>query len=336
MTEVAQSEFYTMCYKRLLYSTHIVRRDTGKEIKIPMGIETLYGYMHDQYDSYTKKGCDFFESLESIGRKFKGSDRRTVKKMIDVLNALGLVISVKQKQKEHGYDRYHHTVLEFTEIAKNLSFYGPEKISGGSLADGMHIRALEKKKPRGKPKTPKSALPKTEEKYNVKPEQREQTNEHTEPTKIVIGERKPVSPMVGCDDVDISRADVQVSSGSNDDQPFPPKNHPAEVTIFDQDGVITEAYINNSYTRSDIQPPDRNEDGTLSSFCYIYWIAKSEQDCRDGSPIKTPEEYMAEAKPEYIPPHLLDQKFRGATDKYVPRMDFDEPEPEFEGEQSFF
>ncbi|WP_145598666.1 DUF6945 domain-containing protein [Yersinia alsatica] len=234
MTEVAKTEFYIVCYKRLLYSTHIVRHDTGKEIKISMEIAMLYGYMHDQYNSYTKKGFDFFESLESIGRKFKGIDRRTVKKMIDVLNALGLVTSVKQKQKEHGYDRYHHTVFEFTEIAKNLLFYGPENISGMPLADGMLIRALEKKRPRGKAKTQKSAQLKTEEKYNVKPEQREQANEHAEPTKIIVGERKPVHLVDGRDDVDISRADVQVNSGSSDKQLFPPENHPAEIPIFDQ------------------------------------------------------------------------------------------------------
>lgn len=318
MTEVAKAEFYIVCYKRLLHSTHIVRRDTGKEIKISMEIAMLYGYMHDQYNSYTKKGCDFFESLESIGRKFKGIDRRTVKKMIDVLNALGLVTSVKQKQKEHGYDRYHHTVFEFTEIAKNLLFYGPENISGMPLADGMLIRALEKKRPRGKAKTQKSAQPKTEEKYNVKPEQREQANEHAEPTKIIVGERKPVHLVDGRDDVDISRADVQVNSGSSDKQLFPPENHPAEIPIFDQYGIITEEFIK-------CTDANCNEDGTLKSIWYVYVLARNEQALRGGMSNDENnanyEKYKSDARPEYIPSHLRNSNWGAEYDEPVSEFD---------------
>lgn len=58
------------------------------------------------------------------------------------------VLRVSQKT------RYDNTkTLE--KIADNLIFYGPEKMSGGPLAKGMLIRGLEKKKPRGKPKTKK-------------------------------------------------------------------------------------------------------------------------------------------------------------------------------------
>ncbi|HCS8975486.1 DUF6945 domain-containing protein [Klebsiella pneumoniae] len=160
------TEFYFTNFKRLQYATHIVRRDTGEEIKSFKEIAGIYGYMCDQYESYSKKGLEFFESLESIGLHFHGMDRRTVKKFIDVLNAIGLVNSVKQKQKDYGYDRYHHTVIPLEKIADNLIFYGPEKISGGPLAEGMLIRGLEKKKPRGKPKTKKAAQPKAEESGN--------------------------------------------------------------------------------------------------------------------------------------------------------------------------
>lgn len=158
------TEFYFTNFKRLQYATHIVRRDTGEEIKSFKEIAGIYGYMCDQYESYSKKGLEFFESLESIGLHFHGMDRRTVKKFIDVLNAIGLVNSVKQKQKDYGYDRYHHTVIPLEKIADNLIFYGPEKMSGGPLAEGMLIRELEKKKPRGTPKKKKTAQPKNEEK----------------------------------------------------------------------------------------------------------------------------------------------------------------------------
>lgn len=158
------TEFYFTNFKRLQYATHIVRRDTGEEIKSFKEIAGIYGYMRDQYESYSNKKLEFFESLESIGLHFHGMDRRTVKKFIDVLNAIGLVNSVKQKQKDYGYDRYHHTVIPLEKIADNLIFYGPEKMSGGALAEGMLIRELEKKKPRGTPKKKKTAQPKNEEK----------------------------------------------------------------------------------------------------------------------------------------------------------------------------
>lgn len=158
------TEFYFTNFKRLQYATHIVRRDTGEEIKSFKEIAGIYGYMRDQYESYSNKKLEFFESLESIGLHFHGMDRRTVKKFIDVLNAIGLVNSVKQKQKDYGYDRYHHTVIPLEKIADNLIFYGPEKMSGGPLAEGMLIRELEKKKPRGTPKKKKTAQPKNEEK----------------------------------------------------------------------------------------------------------------------------------------------------------------------------
>lgn len=160
------TEFYFTNFKRLQYATHIVRRDTGEEIKSFKEIAGIYGYMRDQYESYSNKKLEFFESLESIGLHFHGMDRRTVKKFIDVLNAIGLVNSVKQKQKDYGYDRYHHTVIPLEKIADNLIFYGPEKMSGGPLAEGMLIRGLEKKKPRGKPKTKKVAQSTTEESGN--------------------------------------------------------------------------------------------------------------------------------------------------------------------------
>lgn len=158
------TEFYFTNFKRLQFATHIVRLDTGEEIKSFKEIAGIYGYMRDQYESYSNKKLEFFESLESIGLHFHGMDRRTVKKFIDVLNAIGLVNSVKQKQQDYGYDRYHHTVIPLEKIADNLIFYGPEKMSGGPLAEGMLIRELEKKKPRGTPKKKKTAQPKNEEK----------------------------------------------------------------------------------------------------------------------------------------------------------------------------
>lgn len=147
-----ETEKYITVFKRLQYATHIVRRDTGEEIKNRIEVASFYGYMRDQYTSYSAKDLEFFESMESMGLKFQNTDRRTVKKWLDVLNAIGLVISDKRGKDERGYDRYYHTVIPLEEIADNLLFYGSASISGGLLAEGMLIRKLEKKKPRGKPK----------------------------------------------------------------------------------------------------------------------------------------------------------------------------------------
>lgn len=166
MTGTTKTEKYTFLYKRLLHSTHIVRQDTGEEIAIPPETETLYGYMRDQYESYKALEKPFFESQESMGLKLKGRDRRWIAARIEVLNRLGLVKSEEQERDFYGHKRFHHTVISLEEVSDNLLFYGPEKISGGPLAEGMLIRALEKKKPRGKPKSKKVAQPEIEESEN--------------------------------------------------------------------------------------------------------------------------------------------------------------------------
>lgn len=75
-----------------------------------------------------------------------------------------------------------------------------------------------------------------------------------------------------------------------------------QIPIFDEKGVVTEAFIN---ALSGDATPNRNTDGTLQSFRYVYWVARYSQDERDGIPVRTREEYMTEARPEYVPTHLL-------------------------------
>lgn len=75
-----------------------------------------------------------------------------------------------------------------------------------------------------------------------------------------------------------------------------------QITIIDGNGVVTEAFINS--LTGDVAP-NRNDDGTLHSFQYVYWVARHTQDERDGVTVRTREEYMAEAMPWHIPPHLL-------------------------------
>ncbi|CAM7590060.1 DUF6945 domain-containing protein [Citrobacter sedlakii] len=217
------TEFYLTNFKRLQYATHIVRLDTGEEIKNFKEIAGIYGYMRDQYESYSKKGLEFFESLESIGLHFHGMDRRTVKKFIDVLNAIGLINSVKQKQTDYGYDRYHHTVIPLEKIADNLIFYGPEKISGGPLADGMLIRELEKKKPRGKPKT-KKAAESTNEESNGEETNKKPATVAPETAAPAVEQTGSLPPVDAGGDANLSANDDALSATSKEQPQIAPLN----------------------------------------------------------------------------------------------------------------
>ncbi|MDM3065714.1 hypothetical protein [Citrobacter sp. CK180] len=221
--ETENTEKYAFFYKRLLHSTHIVRQDTGEEIEIPDCIETLHGYMRDQYESYKDRGKPFFESQESMGRKFKGRDRRWIAARIEVLNRLGLVKSQEQERDSYGHKRFHHTVIPLEEVSDNLLFYGPESISGGPLAEGMLIRTLEKKKPRGTPKKKKAEQPKIEESENgVQQQNHEQpTTVASETAAPAAGKPDGVPPVDAPVDADVpanddSSLNDQPDNGSND------------------------------------------------------------------------------------------------------------------------
>lgn len=98
-----------------------------------------------------------------------------------------------------------------------------------------------------------------------------------------------------------------------------------QITIFDENNVVTEAFIN-SLTGD--AAPNRNADGSLQSIKYVYWVARHSQDEREGIPLRTREEYMDEAKPEYFPFHLLpddvpEPETENKTDNH-PDMEFDD------------
>ncbi|MGR7626747.1 hypothetical protein H4O05_03990 [Citrobacter freundii] len=98
-----------------------------------------------------------------------------------------------------------------------------------------------------------------------------------------------------------------------------------QITIFDEDGVVTEEFIN---ALSGDAAPNRNTDGSLQSIKYVYWVARHSQDERDGIPVRTRGEYMAEARPEHIPAHLLPKEHR-AEPKPEPVDDLSEADIPF-------
>lgn len=135
-----------------------------------------------------------------------------------------------------------------------------------------------------------------------------------EPQKGTTGKISPTldaSLMVFIDDETVKTPEKtsieDVSPDVNTDLPVLSKDSdtveiaPAEVEIFDQNGVITEAFIR-------LTNADRHNDGTLKSGWYVYAIARAEQARREGLPDEDIadawESYRAAAKPEYIPLHL--------------------------------
>ena len=310
MAETVKTEKYTLFYKRLVHSTHIVRQDTGEEIAIPPETETLYSYMLDQYESYKARGKPFFESQESMGLKLKGRDRRWIAARIEVLNRLGLVKSEEQERDSYGHKRFHHTVIPLEEVSDNLLFYGPEKISGGPLAEGMLIRALEKKKPRGKPKSKKVAQPEIEESENG-------------------AQSVTVAPVPATNDPEQQPGVSQPAGDSCDDVSANDAVNHDDITIFDENGVVTEEFIN---ALSGDAAPNRNDDGTLKKYGFAYAMARAYQAHREG---KSDEEiqgcmqnWMKEARPEHIPAHLLPKEHR-AEPKPEPMCDLSEEDLPF-------
>ncbi|ELY6361628.1 hypothetical protein C5952_00430 [Cronobacter sakazakii] len=119
---------------------------------------------------------------------------------------------------------------------------------------------------------------------------------------------------------------VSWSAGdSSDDVPANDAVNHDDITIFDENGVVTEEFIN---ALSGDAAPNRNTDGSLQSIKYVYWVARHSQDEREGITVRTCEEYMAEARPEHIPAHLLPKEHR-AEPKPEPMCDLSEEDLPF-------
>jgi len=136
-----------------------------------------------------------------------------------------------------------------------------------------------------------------------KDEQKQEDDEQpvTTTSAAAAGVGEPLPAVDASDDADLSGGDDAVN----------------QITIFDEDGVVTEEFIN---SLSGDAAPNRNADGTLQSIKYVYWVARHSQDERDGIPVRTREVYMAEARPEHIPFHLLPDDVPAPITEPAPAM----------------
>lgn len=169
-----------------------------------------------------------------------------------------------------------------------------------------------------------------ESENGVQQQEHEQQPSGVSPTAI-YSESKPVQRADGVasesapNDYE-QRSGVSESAGDScDDVSANDAVNQDEIAIFDENNVVTEAFID-SLTGD--AAPNRNADGSLQSIKYVYWVARYSQDERDGIPVRTREEYMDEARPEYFPFHLLpndvpEPETENKTDNHS-NMEFDD------------
>lgn len=249
---------------RLFHAKTVKNKATGEVVKMTNNVEKLYTYMLSQYKWYKSIKRPFAESQVRLGTMARIGDAvKKTKRYIDELVSLGLVTILDNDNKKGVCDVYK--VFEVDKVADNLVFTYPE-FEDKPLYD--HEKRLGKDNNRAN-QTAQQAAPQAQQEQHPLADADEPAPDEDATPNIV-------------DCVDQS------------DKPFLPE-------IFDQNGVITEAFIRRSGA-------DLNEDGTLKSGWYVYACARAEQARREGlsdSQIDDAlESYRAAAKPEYIPQHL--------------------------------
>lgn len=283
-------EPYTNIEMRLVCADSIRIRNTGEVITWKSDMFRVYLYMFNQIKGFEASGGKFFQKREKIW-KCCGVSRDRLDKILKSLLILGLIKDTGERRTAPGAPRgmVVYTAFRLMEVIGNLEIIFAED-DGEPVWD--HERASG------------NAAKKSEEKQgngNGHEEATEATEPQTEsanqPADTSSGQSADVAPKSSP-----FVAGQRYSVESDDDRTDGNNSGNLEVQIFDEHGVITEAFINS--LTGDVAP-NRNADGTLQSFRYVYWVARYTQDALDGISTRTKDEYMAEARPWHIPPHLL-------------------------------
>ncbi|HCD6787080.1 MULTISPECIES: DUF6945 domain-containing protein [Enterobacteriaceae] len=283
-------EPYTNIEMRLVCADSIRICNTGEVITWKPDMFRVYLYMFNQIKGFEASGGKFFQKREKIW-KCCGVSRDRLDKILKSLLKLGLIKDTGERRTAPGAPRgmVVYTAFRLMEVIGNLEIIFAED-DGEPVWD--HERASG------------NAAKKSEEKQgngNGHEEATEATEPQTEsanqPADTSSGQSADVAPKSSP-----FVAGQRYSVESDDDRTDGNNSGNLEVQIFDEHGVITEAFINS--LTGDVAP-NRNADGTLQSFRYVYWVARYTQDALDGISTRTKDEYMAEARPWHIPPHLL-------------------------------
>ncbi|WP_286933764.1 hypothetical protein [Leclercia sp. UBA5958] len=264
-----KTDTYDVIYSSIRRITKL--RTKEGEIRFTATMKLIYAYIWT-FQENKKRGND--EPIHTNTNVLAWEMGVSEKAMIDALKALDAArVVIKRTVKVRGNVNSSNYVAIPPASVVSLGITPPHPNESKSKAK----------------KTKKAAQPKIEESENGVQQDDEQqpSGVASESAPNDYEQRSGISESAGdsCDD-------VSANDAVNQD----------EIAIFDENNVVTEAFIN-SLTGD--AAPNRNADGSLQSIKYVYWVARYSQDERDGIPVRTREEYMAEAKPEYFPFHLL-------------------------------
>lgn len=282
-------EPYTNIEMRLVCADSIRIRNTGEVITWKPDMFRVYLYMFNQIKGFEASGGKFFQKREKIW-KCCGVSRDRLDKILKSLLRLGLIKDTGERRTAPGAPRgmVVYTAFRLMEVIGDLEIIfaddDGEPVWNHERASGNTTKKSEEKhgNNNGHEQAAATATPSADEPADQNP------GMAAEPAQSVAKLRSGVEsdPEHGSD------------AGTDDNDAVKPQ----EPKIFDEHGVITEAFINS--LTGDVAP-NRNADGTLQSFQYVYWVARHTQDERDGVTVRTREEYMAEAREWHIPSHLL-------------------------------
>lgn len=304
----------------------------------------------------------FYDSDENLAIKNDVS-KSTFKKVKKDLKALGLIDWKTPKAKKSGH-ACEYFVNQLIDIAHNLEFIYQELPNGQPSYDHERVSGLKSKKTKkaAQPKIEESESGAQQQKHEQQPSGVASVSATDDPQQQSgiqqpdgdSGDDVSANDAVNCAESEQretpQRADIfdlkfwreygpsgfgfmeyGAEHGETDvdrvvaliDQHY--FEALKQITIFDEDGVVTEEFIN---ALDGDAAPNRNADGSLQSIKYVYWVARYSQDERDGIPVRTREEYMEEARPEHIPTHLLPKEHRSKP-KPEPVEDFSEEKVPF-------
>ena len=256
-----------------LRKVHNIRTPSGAVVKMDGDDKIWWAYFYTFSLTKRKKWCDF--SLQKIANEHDVSTK-TVTRNAKRLVEMG-VLEVKPKERGRGniYITISIPELIAMKTSEKVTPKSEEKQGNGN---GHEEAAISQAATTATPSTDAPAGTPADQSPDLA----------SESATPAVGQRDSVAF-----DGDADTADTDGN------------NAVKQPEIFDDRGVITEAFINNLNSLTGYDEPRRNDDGTLQSFRYVYGIAQQTQDKRDGVTVRPLDGYMAEAQPWHIPPHLL-------------------------------
>ena len=274
----------------------------------------LYLYMFNQVKGFESRHGEFYQSQDRI-KLSVGLGKTKLNELLDALKMLGLIRKTGEK-KVKGAPRglIKYTAVRLMEVIGNLEIIfaedDGEPVWDHERASGNAAKKSEEKQENGNGHE-EAETPQAEQAAATA------TLSTDAPANQPAGQNPGMAPEP------VPDASAQRSGAESDDDRTDGNNSGnLEVQIFDDRGVITEAFINNLNSLTGYDEPRRNDDGTLQSFRYVYGIAQQTQDKRDGVTVRPLDGYMAEAQPWHIPPHLL------STPIPIPETEYEE-DPNF-------